>query len=207
VTRTAVAGAIVAGLALFAAGASHTAGDSLADVAARERARRERIGATADGKVLTQEDLDRVRAEEPERAPDAAPSPQDEATAAAGASAPDQAGPDKGDGAEEAAGDTDGSQTLDEDAQRRLVTARIRGQYKAAEERVERARADLEQAQAERAKLPDVPLAPGALYGSIMRADERVQQAEAALDRAEQRLDEIADEARRAGVYPGDLRN
>lgn len=171
-------------LALALASPSLLTGENLAAAAAREKARRERLARekAEAGRTITQEDLSAAHAPVPESRPSATPA----ATPAA-------------------EGTPDGT-VAGRDAERARLVEWFRGRHRAAAVGVARAEAELADALRQLGALPNVTVAPPELYYAREVAEERVARARERLTEAEARRDESEDEARRAGLYPGDLR-
>jgi hypothetical protein len=158
--------------------------ETLAAAAAREKARREKLARekAGAGRVITQDDLSAPGAKEQQSAPSPtpAPSPLREST-------------------------PDGT-IVERDLGRERLVESFRARHRTAEAAVDRAEAELTDAQRQLGALPNVSLAPPELYYARQVAEERVARAQQRLAEAEARRGEIEDEARRAGLYPGDLR-
>ena len=94
----------------------------------------------------------------------------------------------------------------DRDAERRRLTPALRSRYQAAVRKVEEAEAGVASAQRDLDDSGRVELDARYLNRERYRAGRRLESARSALATAQKQRDEIEDEARRAGLYPGDLR-
>ncbi len=179
----------ISGLLLMAVLAAPAAleGESLGEAAAREKARREEVERAGQVAPLTEKELAQGR-------PSPTPTPESAAPPAAPAALP---------GAEAEAGP---SMTPPDDEHARLVES-FRARYAEAVAAVDKAEEALKAAARELDAIPDVRLATPEMYYARHAAQERVRRAQAGLAQAEAQRDAIEDEARRAGLYPGDLRS
>ncbi len=200
-------------VALALAAPAGVCAQDLGAAAAKEKQRREEAkrAEQAPGKALTDDDLatygEKRRAESPEadqpgpngQAP-AEPRPSPKAAEQGGALPAVEIGP-----APSRAAVDDGSERKKKEqaAERAALVRSFRRRHEAAQERADAAEQRLRRAED---YLEKVKRAPMARLGTRERAEADVDSARQDLEKAKDGVIEVEDDARRAGLYPGDLR-
>jgi hypothetical protein len=181
---------------------------SLGAAAAKEKQRREEAQRKRNGaaKTVTEDDLASYGAKESpassapeEGAGGASPDPTPRARTGAPPAKRPQPLEITLPGAEETATPSQ----AEGDSDRSRLVGEFRRRHSSAEADVRRAEAALADAEE---YLDKVKRTPVVRDGTREHADSRVEAARAELERAKEARDDIEDEARRAGLYPGDLR-